>query len=74
MPERTLDPNDLGQSEDWEGNNAAFTCPLCGKVFIVSKLIHPKGRICPNLSCGKSKGWIGGGRKSGGQAGIQWTD
>lgn len=24
--------------EDWEGNNAAVTCPMCKKVFIVSRL------------------------------------
>src|ERR1022692_3442898 len=33
---RSLDKNALGKSEDWVGNNAAFTCPNCGKVFMVS--------------------------------------
>lgn len=33
---RVLDPNALGHDEDWEGNNAAFRCPVCAKVFIVN--------------------------------------
>jgi hypothetical protein len=36
MPTKTLDPNNLGIDEDWEGNNAAFRCSHCSKVFIVS--------------------------------------
>jgi hypothetical protein len=36
MPTRELNPNAIGRDEDWEGNNAAFRCPLCQKVFIVS--------------------------------------
>lgn len=42
MPTRNLDPNDLAPDEDWLGNNAAFRCPLCHKVFIVSN-----GRLPP---------------------------
>ena len=76
MPVRNLDPNSLRQEEDWEGNNAAFICPLCQKVFIVSTWIHvsPAGekgyRKCPK--CGKSIGHVKGGRKSGGTAGLEW--
>jgi hypothetical protein len=36
VPTKTLSPDGVKQDEDWEGNNAAFTCPLCEKVFIVS--------------------------------------
>lgn len=36
MPSKSLDPYNLGDDEDWEGNAAAFTCPYCSKVFIVS--------------------------------------
>lgn len=36
MPIKELDPHHLGMDEDWEGNNAAFRCPICGKVFIVN--------------------------------------
>jgi predicted RNA-binding Zn-ribbon protein involved in translation (DUF1610 family) len=74
MPEILLDPNNLGHGEDWEGNNVAFTCPLCGKVFIVSgaPMIHGGRRSCP--ACGKSEGWVDGGRKSEGHAGIRWSD
>jgi predicted RNA-binding Zn-ribbon protein involved in translation (DUF1610 family) len=77
MPIKTLIPENLGQNEDWEGNNAAFTCPLCQKVFIVSDTrmhVGPqkeKGyRKCP--ACGKSTGRVNGGRKSGGTASIEW--
>lgn len=53
MPTKALDPNNLGMDEDWEGNNAAFRCPHCTKVFIVSGTrIHGGQRKCPN--CGKS--------------------
>lgn len=73
MPVKNLIPDDLKQDEDWEGNNAAFKCPVCQKVFIVSDtrmhIGHEKEkgyRKCP--SCGKSIGRINGGRKSGGAA------
>ncbi len=55
MPARNLDPSDLGQDEDWEGNNAAFKCRHCGKVFIVSAQIHAGKRNCPEG--GKSTGY-----------------
>ena len=77
MTTRNLDPNNLGEDEDWEGNNAAFRCPTCNKVFIVSDTrmhVGPNGekgyRDCPR--CGKSNGRIKGGRKSGGTATIEW--
>ena len=79
MPTRNLDPSNLGQDEDWEGNNAAFACPICRKVFIVSHTrmhIGPdneKGyRECPN--CRKSIARVEGGRKSGGWASISWEN
>lgn len=72
MPRRELDPNNLGHDEDWEGNNAAFRCPRCGKVFIVSgSRVHGGERKCPG--CGESTGWCDiKGRKSGGSAAIEW--
>jgi predicted RNA-binding Zn-ribbon protein involved in translation (DUF1610 family) len=72
MPTKVLDPNNLGMDEDWEGNNAAFRCPHCGKVYIVSGTIHRRGgRRCP--SCGKSTGYCDiKGRKSGGSASFEW--
>ena len=79
MSIKKLDPHDLGMDEDWEDNNAAFRCPVlsCGKVFIVSHTrmhIGPDGskgyRKCPK--CEKSIARIKGGRKSGGQASIEW--
>jgi hypothetical protein len=38
MPKHEVsnDPTKHELDEDWEGNNVAFTCPLCKKVFIVS--------------------------------------
>jgi predicted RNA-binding Zn-ribbon protein involved in translation (DUF1610 family) len=44
---RRLNKHDLGKSEDWVGNNAAFTCPDCGKVFLVSGITRKGGRPCP---------------------------
>jgi hypothetical protein len=72
MPIRELDPNHLAQGEDWEGNNAAFTCPACNKVFIVSGSVHRGKRACP--SCGRSTGHceLKKGRKTGGSASIEW--
>jgi hypothetical protein len=46
MPVRKLDRLALQKTEDWAGNNAAFTCPICAKVFIVSQLIHRGERNC----------------------------
>jgi Zn finger protein HypA/HybF involved in hydrogenase expression len=68
MEKRNLNPNELLLSEDWEGNNIAVTCPACGKVYIVSSMLHRKGRACPN--CGRSKGTVSGGEKAGGLASI----
>jgi phage FluMu protein Com len=72
MPKRDLDPNNLGHEEDWEGNNAAFRCPHCDKVFIVSGSgVHHGERKCP--SCGKSVARCDiKGRKSGGRASLEW--
>ena len=73
MPKRDLDPNNLGHDEDWQGNNAAFKCPHCSKVYIVSgSRVHSGERQCP--SCRKSVARISskGGRQSGGTASIEW--
>ena len=51
MQRRYLDRNDFG-NEDWYGNNAAFKCPECEKIFIVTSFLNPKGRPCPH--CEKS--------------------
>jgi len=72
MPTKKLDPSNLGLDEDWEGNAAAFKCPHCNKVFIVSGTrIHNGVRKCPK--CGKSTGRCDiKGKKSGGTAAIEW--
>ncbi len=69
---RFLDGKSLGQSEDWVGNNAAITCPneACGKVYLVSGMMHKKGRECP--ACGQSKVFATGGKDSGGSVKVQW--
>ena len=64
----------IGDDEDWEGNNDAFTCSVCRKVSIVSALLHQGRRTCPNPKCGKSVGWVRGGRLSGGDEGIRFRD
>jgi hypothetical protein len=55
----------VDQKDDWQGNNVAFTCRACGRVFIVSGRIHSGHRTC---KCGQSEGFVKGGRKSGGSA------
>lgn len=72
MAMRKIDPESIAQDEDFVGNNAAFTCPKCGKVFIVSGLLHKSGRACPG--CGKSTAYISGGQMSNGEARIEWND
>jgi uncharacterized paraquat-inducible protein A len=47
---RFLDKNNLSLQEDWYSNNAAVCCFSCGKVFLVSQILHRKGRSCPK--CG----------------------
>ena len=76
MPVKHLKSDALGQDEDWEGDNAAFRCPPCGKVFIVSDTrmhVGPQNekgyRKCPG--CENSIGRVSGGRKSGGSASIE---
>ncbi len=53
MASRQIDKDNQAHDEDWYGNNAAFSCPLCGKVFIVSQMLKEKGsenghRKCPS--------------------------
>ena len=82
MPARNLDPNNLTDDDDWVGNNAAFRCPLRGKVFLVSN-----GRIANNPlpdhdvqgvrrgpRCRKSTGRVTGGaaQHPDTTASIQW--
>jgi hypothetical protein len=50
MTTRKIDPNAMRPDEDWEGNNAAFSCPACAKVFIVSGMVHKAGRSCPTAA------------------------
>jgi len=71
LKEEKLDPKAIGQKDDWQGNNAAFTCRVCGRVFIVSEHIHVGRRFC---ECGHSEGFVTGGRKSGGSAWIAWDE
>jgi transcription elongation factor Elf1 len=63
--QREIAPSKL--TEDFHGNNAAVTCPVCGKVFVVSALLDDQGRRCPNARCGKSTAFVKGGAKSGGR-------
>ena len=64
---KNLHKNNLGQHEDWYGNNAAVLCPVCGQVFIVSGFINKGQRKCPR--CGKSSAQI---TKE--QMSIEWSD
>ncbi|MBB5060526.1 Zn finger protein HypA/HybF involved in hydrogenase expression [Granulicella aggregans] len=55
---RFLDKNNLSLREDWYGNNAAICCYACGKVFLVSQILHRKGRSCPQ--CGLTHALVKG--------------
>jgi hypothetical protein len=70
MKTKELDPQNLGQKEDWFGNNAAFECPVCGKVYVVSGFLNKGERSCPG--CGKSRGHLAGSQGAGGKAIITW--
>jgi hypothetical protein len=69
---RNIDKDHMAADEDWEGNNAAFSCPVCRKVFLVSSHMHEGKRECP--SCHKSTGYVEGGKKSEGKARIEWPN
>jgi hypothetical protein len=51
LAQKQLNKKDLGQHEDWYGNNAAINCAVCGKLYIASKFLNKGFRKCP---CGKS--------------------
>jgi Zn finger protein HypA/HybF involved in hydrogenase expression len=63
MPVRELDPNNLSEFEDWIGNNAAFRCDACERVFVVSGFLHKHGRLCPH--CKNTKAFVKGGKTDG---------
>lgn len=69
---RQVDPSNPRLDEDWEGSNAAFTCPHCRKVFIVNATrMHNGVRACPK--CGKSTGRCNGGKLGKGTtASLEW--
>ena len=60
------------REHDWDGDHAAFTCPLCANVFVVDLMLYPTGRKCPE--CRKSKGYVKGVKNFGGFAYIEWKD
>ncbi len=70
MAMREIDGKAMARDEDWVGNNAAFTCPKCGKVFVTSELLHKDGRDCPD--CGNTRAHVEGSQKTGGKAWIEW--
>lgn len=75
MPRLDFDRNNPPENGDWVGNNAAFTCPLCERVFIVTTMpsIHDGQRTCP--ACARSTPFVTGGRLNpAAQAFITWED
>lgn len=80
MPIRHLDPSRYNSGKptaadadaDWNGNNAAFTCPVCSKVFVVSSFnrVGELGLHCPG--CGKSTAYITGSPAQDCKAWIEW--
>ena len=71
MKTKELDPLNLGPKEDWLGNNAAFTCPQCGQVYLVSGFLKHE-RPCPH--CGMSRARVTGSSAQGGKAVISWDE
>ena len=71
MPTRYIDREAIGHDEDWQGNNAAFTCPACKKVYIVSAHMHAGGRDC-SPECGQSRGLVVSGKDSDGTASFTY--
>ena len=69
MPIKYFDHDHKDSTADWHGNNAAFTCPVCSKVFVVSSLIDKNGRKCP--ACNKATAFVTGSSKTG-EARIEW--
>jgi len=69
MPIKYFDHDHKDSTADWHGNNAAFTCPVCSKVFIVSSLIDKNGRKCP--ACNKATAFVTVSPKDG-EARIEW--
>jgi hypothetical protein len=47
---------DVANNEELCGNNAAFCCPVCRRVFVVSGFLNKSGRKCP--SCNRSTGHV----------------
>jgi hypothetical protein len=74
MPTRHLDRDNHDPDFFWAENNAAFTCSCCGSVFLVGARLNPHGLHCPRVGCGKSFGYVEGGKDSGGIATINWPD
>src|SRR5262245_59928720 len=71
LPTRNLDPDDLKRDEDWQGNNAAFRSPECGKVYIVSAVTDRGVRSCPDCGRSSARASLKLGRRSGGTASIE---
>lgn len=59
----------MPRTADWEGNNLAVTCPVCGKVFLASGSLDQDGRKCP--VCRKSTAYI---NAAGTEARVEWED
>ena len=77
MPRIDFDRNNQPANIDWIGSNAAFTCPLCGHIFIVTTMpgIHGQGRQRDCRQCGQSTAHVTGGRLDlGAEAFIEWPD
>ena len=69
MPIRYFDHDHKDTNVDWHGNNAAFTCPVCSTVFVVSILMDKNGRKCP--ACNKATAFVTGSPKDS-EARIEW--
>ena len=72
MPVRYLKRDNSEKDAHWYGDNAAFTCPVCNRIFLVCGHLRPNGQQCPPPGCGRSYAYVHGRLESGGIAVITW--
>ena len=70
MAKRNLNPKAC--NEDRFGNNAAFCCPICGKIFVVSAFLKERGGLEGQRECPKCHRSVARVTKT--EAVIEWSD
>jgi len=74
MNTKYIDKENIKKDEAWLGNNAAFVCPVCGQIYIVSDFPPRAGGGVQKCSCGKSEAHCTGKKdENGTEAWIEWN-